>query len=125
MITPPRTTLANGLDISRLVCGLWQVADMEKGGTALDPEIAAGQLDSYARDGFDTFDMASRSVCSLRRLPSNTPLQSFYTLNDEQFVEAAQALGGLGVKIGEGRSAARLRAASPAAVRAWLAAAAR
>lgn len=58
MITPPRITLANGLDISRLVCGLWQVADMEKGGTALDPEIAAGQLDSYARDGFDTFDMA-------------------------------------------------------------------
>ncbi len=31
-----------GLDISRLVCGLWQVADLEKDGTTLDPETAAG-----------------------------------------------------------------------------------
>ena len=37
--TPPRIALAGGLDISRLVCGLWQVADMERGGTALDPVL--------------------------------------------------------------------------------------
>jgi hypothetical protein len=29
----------------------------------------------------------------LRRLPTNTPLQAFVTLNDPAFVEAAQALG--------------------------------
>jgi aryl-alcohol dehydrogenase-like predicted oxidoreductase/enamine deaminase RidA (YjgF/YER057c/UK114 family) len=50
--------LADGLEISRLVCGLWQVADMEKAGTALDPEHAADHLAAYARQGFDTFDMA-------------------------------------------------------------------
>ena len=55
---PPRITIANGLDISRLVCGLWQVADMEKGGVTLDPERAAGDLAAYAQSGFDTFDMA-------------------------------------------------------------------
>jgi aryl-alcohol dehydrogenase-like predicted oxidoreductase len=57
-VPPPRTTIANGLDISRLVCGLWQVADMEKNGRALDPERSADNLEAYARAGFDTFDMA-------------------------------------------------------------------
>lgn len=56
-ITPERTTLA-GLDISRLLCGLWQVADIEKGGTTLDPAQAADALQAYAEAGFDTFDMA-------------------------------------------------------------------
>ena len=37
---PERTTLG-GMDVSRLVCGLWQVADLEKDGTVLDPEPAA------------------------------------------------------------------------------------
>jgi aryl-alcohol dehydrogenase-like predicted oxidoreductase/enamine deaminase RidA (YjgF/YER057c/UK114 family) len=55
--TPERTTLA-GLDISRLLCGLWQVADIEKGGTTLDPERSADDLQAYAAAGFDTFDMA-------------------------------------------------------------------
>ena len=55
---PPRIAIAQGLDISRIVCGLWQVADMEKGGTLLDPEVSAGSLEAYARAGFDTFDMA-------------------------------------------------------------------
>ncbi|MFE0016411.1 aldo/keto reductase [Mesorhizobium sp. NPDC059054] len=56
-ITPERTTLA-GLDISRLLCGLWQVADLEKGGEMLDPEYGADALQAYAKAGFDTFDMA-------------------------------------------------------------------
>ena len=41
---------------------------------------------------FETFDISNRDVCSLRRINTNTPLQSFMTLNDECFVEAAQAL---------------------------------
>jgi hypothetical protein len=41
---------------------------------------------------FDTFDMATREVCNMRRIRTNTPLQSFMTLNDQTFVEAAQAL---------------------------------
>ena len=37
------------------------------------------------------FDAPSREVCTLRRLPTNTPLQAFVTLNDPVYVEAAQA----------------------------------
>jgi trehalose 6-phosphate phosphatase len=40
---------------------------------------------------------------------------------DEDGIAAAQALGGLGVKVGEGASLARARLAGPPAVRAWLA----
>lgn len=42
---------------------------------------------------FETFDVSNRDVCSMRRLRTNTPLQSFMTLNDITFVEAARALG--------------------------------
>ena len=56
--TPERLTIGEGLDISRLICGLWQVADLEKDGTSIDPERGADALEAYARAGFDTFDMA-------------------------------------------------------------------
>jgi aryl-alcohol dehydrogenase-like predicted oxidoreductase/enamine deaminase RidA (YjgF/YER057c/UK114 family) len=55
---PDRTTLAPGLEISRVVTGLWQVADMERGGTLLDPAKGAADMAAYAAQGFDTFDMA-------------------------------------------------------------------
>ena len=55
---PQRTALAPGLEISRLVTGLWQVADMERGGTLLDPAKGAADMVAYAAQGFDTFDMA-------------------------------------------------------------------
>ncbi|WP_137130986.1 aldo/keto reductase [Rhizobium sp. FY34] len=57
-IYPERTMLAPGLTISRLVCGLWQVADIEKSGTTINPELGADALQAYAQAGFDTFDMA-------------------------------------------------------------------
>jgi aryl-alcohol dehydrogenase-like predicted oxidoreductase/enamine deaminase RidA (YjgF/YER057c/UK114 family) len=56
--TPERIALTPQLSVSRLICGLWQVADMEKGGATLDGESAADALQDYARAGFDTFDMA-------------------------------------------------------------------
>jgi len=55
---PERTPLAPGLEISRLVTGLWQVADMERDGRTLDPQQGAAALADYAAAGFDTFDMA-------------------------------------------------------------------
>ena len=55
---PERRELAPGLEISRMVTGLWQVADMERDGTALDVAQAATALGEYAGAGFDTFDMA-------------------------------------------------------------------
>ena len=47
--TPDRIALGEGLSISRLVCGLWQVADLEKNGTTLDPDAAADALAGLCR----------------------------------------------------------------------------
>jgi aryl-alcohol dehydrogenase-like predicted oxidoreductase/enamine deaminase RidA (YjgF/YER057c/UK114 family) len=58
MKTPERTTLAPGLEISRIVTGLWQVADQERDGKTLDPVASAKAMADYAAAGFDTFDMA-------------------------------------------------------------------
>jgi aryl-alcohol dehydrogenase-like predicted oxidoreductase/enamine deaminase RidA (YjgF/YER057c/UK114 family) len=55
---PERIELAPGLEISRIVTGLWQIADMERGGKTLDPDQAAAAMAEYARAGFDSFDMA-------------------------------------------------------------------
>jgi hypothetical protein len=40
----------------------------------------------------ETFDVSNREVCDLRRISTNTPLQALVTLNDEVYIEAAQAL---------------------------------
>jgi aryl-alcohol dehydrogenase-like predicted oxidoreductase len=55
---PPRVLLAPGLDCSRIVTGLWQVADQERDGRAFDHAAAAAALADYAAAGFDSFDMA-------------------------------------------------------------------
>lgn len=58
MTAPERCTLAPGLEISRIVTGLWQVADMERDGRALDLDAAAAAMADYVEAGFDSFDMA-------------------------------------------------------------------
>jgi aryl-alcohol dehydrogenase-like predicted oxidoreductase/enamine deaminase RidA (YjgF/YER057c/UK114 family) len=55
---PQRIELAPGLEIGRVVTGLWQVADLERDGRVLDPEAASDELARYVAAGFDTFDMA-------------------------------------------------------------------
>jgi aryl-alcohol dehydrogenase-like predicted oxidoreductase/enamine deaminase RidA (YjgF/YER057c/UK114 family) len=55
---PETVRIAPDLVISRILVGLWQVADMERDGRALDLDKAAGALADYARAGFSTFDMA-------------------------------------------------------------------
>jgi aryl-alcohol dehydrogenase-like predicted oxidoreductase/enamine deaminase RidA (YjgF/YER057c/UK114 family) len=57
-VVPDRIELAPGLEVSRVVTGLWQVADMERDGKALNLDKAAAALGDYAAAGFDTFDMA-------------------------------------------------------------------
>jgi aryl-alcohol dehydrogenase-like predicted oxidoreductase/enamine deaminase RidA (YjgF/YER057c/UK114 family) len=54
----PRITLAPGLEISRVLTGLWQIADMERDGRTLDLDAAARAMAPYAAAGFTTFDMA-------------------------------------------------------------------
>ena len=62
---PQRIELAPGYTISRVITGLWQVADIEKEGNIMDIESAASALVEYADSGFDTFDMADHYGLSL------------------------------------------------------------
>jgi hypothetical protein len=55
------------------------------------------------------FDAPSREICTIRRVRTNTPLQSFVTLNDPVFVEAAQALARRIVREGGTSAQSRLR----------------
>lgn len=50
--------LTEGLEISRAITGLWQIADMEKGGNTLDPMATSKFMEPYAQSGLFTFDMA-------------------------------------------------------------------
>lgn len=54
----PRCQLAPGLQVSRAVNGLWQIADMERSGATLDVDAAAIAMQTHASAGFTTFDMA-------------------------------------------------------------------
>lgn len=53
-----KTNLGTGLEISRIITGLWQIADMEREGNTLDPVATAKFMESYAEAGFTSFDMA-------------------------------------------------------------------
>lgn len=57
MLGPTPSTLGR-VPIRRLVTGLWQMADQERDGRSFDLDAAAEALLAYAREGFDTFDMA-------------------------------------------------------------------
>jgi aryl-alcohol dehydrogenase-like predicted oxidoreductase/enamine deaminase RidA (YjgF/YER057c/UK114 family) len=50
--------LASDLTISRVVTGLWQIADMERDGKTLDLAATAEHMKPYVDAGFTTFDMA-------------------------------------------------------------------
>lgn len=50
--------LAPDLKISRVLTGLWQIADLERNGNDLDPIGTAKYMRAYKEAGFDTFDMA-------------------------------------------------------------------
>lgn len=53
-----RYNLADDLSISRVLTGLWQIADIEKDGKSLDPLRTCKFLRPYAEAGFTSFDMA-------------------------------------------------------------------
>jgi len=58
MSTVERIELAPGFTISRVLTGLWQIADMERDGTTVDPAEGAREMARYVEAGFTTFDMA-------------------------------------------------------------------
>ncbi len=53
-----RTPLAPDLEVSRVLTGLWQIADMEREGGVVDREAAVRAMQAYATAGFTSFDMA-------------------------------------------------------------------
>lgn len=53
-----RIQLAPDLKISRIVTGLWQIADMERDGKTLDPAATSSYMAPYVSAGLTSFDMA-------------------------------------------------------------------
>ncbi len=53
-----RCRLGAGLEISRVVTGLWQIADMERDGRVIDLDATAAAMGPYAAGGLTSFDMA-------------------------------------------------------------------
>ena len=53
-----RWNLAPDLSISRVLTGLWQIADMEREGRELDLTATARAMGPYVEAGVTTFDMA-------------------------------------------------------------------
>jgi hypothetical protein len=67
-----------------------------------------------------TFDAPDSFVCTVKRIPTNTPLQALVTMNDPVYVEACQALarkvvaeGGASVKERAGYAFRRCLARPP------------
>lgn len=68
-----------------------------------------------AHKGRALLELSARAPFAGRR-----PIMIGDDTTDEDAIVAAQSLGGVGVRVGQGASNAALRAADPAAVRAWL-----
>src|SRR5258705_7435274 len=81
--TVERRDLSPDLSISRVLTGLWQLADMERDGRRLDLDRAAAAMRPYAEAGLTTFDMAdhygpAEIVAGLfRSRDSQLPVQLF------------------------------------------------
>ncbi len=58
MIAVERCNLSPDLSISRVLTGLWQLADMERDGRKVDLDRAATAMGPYVDAGLTTFDMA-------------------------------------------------------------------
>lgn len=58
MSSIPRYLLGDGLSVSRVVNGLWQIADLERDGREFDVDQAALAMSPYVDAGLTTFDMA-------------------------------------------------------------------
>lgn len=57
-MTVERFEIAPGLTVSRVITGLWQIADLERDGRTLDLDATARAMEPYVAAGFTTFDMA-------------------------------------------------------------------
>jgi trehalose 6-phosphate phosphatase len=89
--------------------------------------LAPGLVHQQGKMVVEVKPAAAHKGTALRRLAAEPPFAGRRPLmfgddtTDEDAIEAAQALGGIGIKVGAGATAAELRAPDPAALRAWLA----
>jgi aryl-alcohol dehydrogenase-like predicted oxidoreductase/enamine deaminase RidA (YjgF/YER057c/UK114 family) len=80
-MTIERINLAPDLSVSRIVTGLWQIADMERDGKSIDTVAAANALQEYSKAGLTSFDMADHYgsaelvAGALKNTSTNTSLQ--------------------------------------------------
>ena len=79
-----RIAVAPGLEVSRVLTGLWQIADMERDGRSLDLEKAAGAMQAYVAAGLTGFDMAdhygsAEDVTGLYRQRHDAAAARFFT----------------------------------------------
>ncbi|PWW45675.1 trehalose-phosphatase [Melaminivora alkalimesophila] len=88
-------------------------------------ELLAGKCVFEAKPSGTGKGHAIRELMQHAPFAGRIPLFVGDDVTDEAGFAAVQALGGLGVKVGPGESAARARLDGPAAVRAWLQQAAR
>ena len=78
-----RCRLGAGLDIARVVTGLWQIADLERDGRTIDVEATARSMTPYAEAGLTSFDMAdhygSAEIVAgrFRSVPGPGPVELF------------------------------------------------
>lgn len=100
--------------------GLWEEVSMPQSNTRVfavstrDEDLWRRSLYTYWKRAAPppsllTFDAPTREFCTVRRLPTNTPLQALVLWNDEQFLEAARVLAARLLAL-DGDDPARLRA---------------
>ena len=107
----PRYTLAPGVEMARVLTGLWQLADMERDGRVFDRAAAAEAMAPYVEHGFTTFDMAdhygsAEEVAGRFRteVMPGTPVQCF-----TKWVPEPGAVSANDVRTAVDRACARLR----------------
>lgn len=86
----------------------------------LDAEIISGHDVFEARPRGANKGAALRALMRVAPFAGRRPVYVGDDTTDEDGIAAAQALGGIGIKVGAGPSAAKFRLDDPAAVRAWL-----
>ncbi len=80
--------------------GIWQTPYngkdwvMSEGGDRYRRALYTFWKRTSAYPSFLSFDAATRDVCTVRRVPTNTPLQALVLLNDPVYDEAGRALAG-------------------------------
>jgi aryl-alcohol dehydrogenase-like predicted oxidoreductase len=105
-----RIELAPGLSISRVLTGLWQIADMERGGAMVDLEATAQAMRPYVNAGITSFDMAdhygsAEVVCGAYRASQESEEAQFLT----KWVPEPGPVTSEGVRFAVERALRRLR----------------